>query len=127
MNSLYLDGVFDSDCDQYLLCETDTDRNKGMKKASGANVRVTGVLQKTVSGATSGVPITESVQVQGVTWVMLASGETVANGDPLKAINSSGHAGKAAVSTDKVFGYSRQSATGPCLISCYLDANSSYQ
>lgn len=127
MNSLFINGVFDTDCDQYLLVEIDTDRNQGAKKASGANVRVIGVLANDVDSATSNAPVTQSIQVQGTTWVKLASGQSVSNGDPLKAINSSGEAGKAASSTDNVFGFSRQSGTGPCLISAYLSLNANYQ
>lgn len=125
MQEYSITGVAYESITQYTLVKANTSYNEGVSVAT-ANARVLGVAQKTVAG-TSTVPVAVSVQTVGTTWVKLASGQSVVNGDPLKAIDSSGNAGKAATSTDNVFGYARQSATGPCVINVALDIQSSYK
>lgn len=126
MTPFFISGVFQADASQYAAIEADSTINQGAKVASGANKRIIGVLAKSVVGASSTAPITESVQTVGITFVNLASGASVSNGDPVKSADSSGNVTKAATSSDHVFGYARQSLTGPGLLSIVLDINSDY-
>ncbi len=125
MQKVCVTGIFDTDIDQFHLVMDDSDRNFGCKPAT-ANARCVGIVVKDVEGASGSATIAESVQTSGEQFVKLASGETVVVGDPLKCVGSA-EAGKAAVATDNVFGFSRENATGPRLITCVLSHLANYQ
>lgn len=124
MQDIFEDGYFVADAVQYT-CVTRSSSANRQCATSTANQRVAGILCKTVD-ASSTSPVTESIQIVGRTYVKLASGETVVNGDPLKAVNSSGEAGLAVIGTDRVFGFAIENKTGPALIQCTLDLNVGY-
>lgn len=124
MQEIFDTGYFVTSATQYT-CVTRSSSGNRQCATSTANQRVAGVLAKTVAG-TSTVPVYESIQTVGETYVYLASGETVVNGSPLKVVNSSGHAGLGVIATDRVFGFAVEGQTGPCLIRCQLALNTGY-
>lgn len=122
-------GRFASDADQYTCVMVDTTLDRGAKKTTGAGVRVLGVLQKDVDGATSSNIVAQSIAIAGFTWIRIGANQTIAVGDPLKALNSSGHAGKAASDTDNVFAIANEAVTTAsqtALITCDLTRFASY-